>query len=607
MFQSYDVKTDKSYGTKHVPLLRAEMQDMGLDAFVIPHSDEYQNEYLPACGERLKWITGFSGSAGSAIVATGKAVVFVDGRYTIQVRSQVDGEIFDFCHLVTEPPHEWIAKNISSGSKVGYDPWLHTIDGVKTLMSACAKAGAELVPCATNPLDACWKERPDKPLADIIPHPLEFSGTTSEEKRQQIGKIIGERGSDAVVIATPASIAWVLNIRGGDVSHTPLPLSRVVVNSDGAADFYVDKRKLTNGLAAHLGNAVTIYEEDDLSRGLEDLGKANKTVEVDPQGAPAWVFEQLTNAGAKIVRKGDPCVLPKAMKNSTERDGARSAHIRDGSAMVKFLCWLENAAPKGGIDEITAAKKLESFRTEDVNLRDISFTTISASGPNAAFPHYSVDTTSNRPLEKGVIYLVDSGGQYPNGTTDITRTVIVGEPSAEMKDRFTRVLKGHIGLSACRFPEGTAGAQLDVLARHALWQAGLNYDHGTGHGVGSYLGVHEGPHNISGHPKAMEAPLKEGMIVSNEPGYYKEGHYGIRIENLIMVTAPEAIDGGDRPMHRFETLTLCPIDLNLVDKEIMSKSEIEWLNAYHAQVLDVIGQLVDDETKAWLESATRAI
>lgn len=607
MFQSYDVKTDKSYGPKHIPLLRAKMKDMGLDVFFIPHADEYQNEYLPPCGQRLQWISGFSGSAGAAIVTADKAIIFVDGRYTIQVRQQVDDGTYEYCHLVTEPPSKWIEKNVGKGAMVGYDAWLQTVDSVNTLKKACAKVGAELLSVETNPIDACWEDRPDKPLADIIPHPVEYSGASSEEKREGLGKELEERGSDAVIVATPASIAWLLNIRGGDVSHTPLPLSRVILNADGTADYFVDKRKLTDGISAHLGNAVTVHDEDDFARGLGDLGEAGKTVEADAASAPAWVFEQLEAAGAEIVRKSDPCILPKAMKNPVEQEGARNVHIRDGAAMTKFLCWLETAAPKGGEDEISAAKKLESFRVQDEGLRDLSFTTISASGPNAAFPHYSVDVESNRPLENGVIYLVDSGGQYPQGTTDITRTVIVGEPSDEMKDRFTRVLKGHIGLSAVRFPEGTAGAQLDVLARHALWMAGLNYDHGTGHGVGSYLGVHEGPHNISGHPKAMEAALKEGMIVSNEPGYYKEGDYGIRIENLIMVTAPEEIAGGERPMHRFENLTVCPIDLNLVSVEMLSDYEREWLNAYHAEVLEKVGPLVEGEVKAWLKDATRAV
>ncbi len=607
MFQSYEIKSDKSYGTKHVPILRERLNALGLDGFIVPHADEYQNEYLPDCGERLKWISGFTGSAGAAVILMDRAAIFVDGRYTIQVRAQVDDALFEFEDLVTAPPSDWIEKNVPSGARLGYDPWLHGIEAVNQFKAAAKRAGVELVSLPANPIDESWDDRPDKPLAKINPHGTQYAGQSSEEKRLAIGEALGKRGGDAIVLAQPASIAWLLNIRGGDVSHSPLPLSRVVLNSDGTAGLFVDERKVTPALKAHLGNSITIRDEDNLAAALAELGKAGKTVEADAGTAPAWVFERLTEAGATVKRFADPCVLPRAKKNMVEREGARQAHIRDGVAVSKFLCWLETAGPTGEHDEISVAKQLEAFRCEDALLRDISFTTISAVGPNAAFPHYSVDTNSNRKLEMNGIYLVDSGGQYPDGTTDITRTVVIGAPTDEMKDRFTRVLKGHIGISSCRFPEGTAGGQLDILARHALWQAGLNFNHGTGHGVGSYLGVHEGPHSIAAHKKAMDAPLAEGMIVSNEPGYYREGHYGIRIENLILVTAPEAIDGGELPMHGFENLTLAPIDLNLVEKSIMSDSEIAWLNDYHGEVRKVIGPLVEGETKAWLEKATRAI
>lgn len=607
MFQSYEIKSDKSYGTKHVPVLRDRLKALGLDGFIVPHADEYQNEYLPACGERLKWISGFTGSAGAAVIMMDRAAIFVDGRYTIQVKAQVDHDLFEFEDLVKDPPSAWIEKNVPSGARLGYDPWLHGVDAVNQYKAAAKRAGFELVSLGTNPIDECWEGRPEKPLAKINPHGTEFAGQSSEEKRLEIGELLGKRKADAVVIAQPASIAWLLNIRGGDVSHSPLPLSRVVLNSDGTAGLFVDEHKVTPALKAHLGNSITIRNEEDLGDTLVELGKAGKTVEADAATAPAWVFERLKDAGATVKRVSDPCVLPRAKKNKVERQGARQAHIRDGVAMTKFLCWLENTGPSGEHDEISVAKKLEEFRCESAELKDISFTTISAVGPNAAFPHYSVDTSSNRKLEMNGIYLVDSGGQYPDGTTDITRTVVIGTPSGEMKDRFTRVLKGHIGISSCRFPAGTAGGQLDILARHALWQAGFNFNHGTGHGVGSYLGVHEGPHSIAAHKKAMDAPLAEGMIVSNEPGYYKEGHYGIRIENLILVTAAEVIDGGDAPMHGFENLTLCPIDLNLVDKAIMSDEEIAWLNDYHAEVRKVIGPLVEGQVKAWLENATRAI
>ncbi len=607
MYQSYNIKSDKTFGQRHLPLLRQELKNQGLDGFVIPHDDEYKNEYLPDCSERLRWITGFSGSAGFAVVLTSKAAVFADGRYTIQVNEQVDSDLFEICHYIKYPPHEWLAKNLWDDAKLGYDPWLHTVDSVEQMQKVCEKAGATLVACERNPLDTVWEDRPNKPLTQMKPHPTEVSGESTESKRVRIGEQLSDKGSDAVAITFPASIAWLFNVRGGDVAHTPVSLAQALLHKDGTADLFVDPRKVTKEVEAHLGNSVSIRPEEELKVALETLGSDGKIVEVDPSNAPSWFFDRLKGAGASVRKALDPCIYPRAQKNETEREGARQAHIQDGAAMAKFLHWLSIKAPKGELDEIKAAKKLEEIRIANGMLEDISFTTISGAGPNAALPHYSVNVESNLPIKIDSIYLVDSGGQYLSGTTDITRTIVVGSPTDEMKDRFTRVLKGHIGISACRFPSGTSGLHIDVLARHAMWQAGLDYDHGTGHGVGSYLGVHEGPQSISRSPKSATAPLKEGMILSNEPGYYKQGEYGIRIENLLLVTPLQEIEGGERPMHGFEVLTFCPIDLNLVDVDLLSLFEKHWLNKYHEEVSQKISPLVEGEVKDWLKAATSPI
>lgn len=606
MYQSFDVKSDKSYGQKHVPVLRAELKDRGLDGFFIPHADEYQNEYLPSFGERLCWATGFSGSAGTAIILSDRAVLFVDGRYTIQSREQVDADLFEFAHLVTDPPLKWIEKNLPSGAKLGYDPWLHTVEQVDDMKKACKKAGGELVACETSPIDTCWEDQPQKPLAQVVPHDVKFAGESSEAKRIKLGEDLKEKKLDAYVVTKPESVAWLLNVRGGDVSHTPLPLSRVILHADGQADFFVDSRKVSSDLERHLGNAITVHEEAEFGASLHALGSRQARVGIDAAAAPAWVFDQLEAANATTVRSSDPCVLPRSCKNEVEQEGMRQAHVRDGVAMAKFLAWMSVEAPKGELTEISAAQHLEGIRNSAPELTDLSFGTISASGPNAALPHYSVTEESNRRIELNSIYLVDSGGQYKDGTTDITRTIVVGTPTDEMKDRFTRVLKGHIGISDARFPEGTMGGQLDVLARTALWKAGLNYDHGTGHGVGSYLGVHEGPQSIAPGPRGVAHALKSGMILSNEPGYYKEGDYGIRIENLLLVTPLQDI-GGDRPMHGFEPMTFAPIDLNLVVPSLLTEDERAWLNDYHAKVWEKVSPFVDEATKAWLKDATREV
>ncbi len=590
-------------------LLRAELARRELDGFLVPHADEHQGEYLPPRSHRLAWLTGFTGSAGLAVVLSDGAVIFVDGRYTLQVRDQVDAALFQPRHLIDQPPHSWLEENLSDGLRLGYDPWLHTRDQVASLEQAAAKAGAVLVPCPDNPLDHVWADQPPPPIAPIEPHQDVYAGRTSAEKRLALGQELAGKGAHSAVLTLPDSIAWLLNLRGADVSHTPLPLSFALLAADGTVDWFVDRRKLAPGLEAHLGNGVALHPPEALGEKLDGLGSAAGPVLADPATAAAWIFQRLEASGARVIEGADPCQLPKAKKNPVELDGIRAAHRRDGAALTGFLAWLDRtAAPragKDGVSEIEAMDKLAWFRRQDPLFRDLSFDTIAGSGPNGAIVHYRVTEASNRRLDRGELFLVDSGAQYPDGTTDVTRTVAIDGPSQEMRERFTLVLKGHIALATQRFPRGTTGSQLDTLARAALWQAGLDYDHGTGHGVGHYLGVHEGPQRISKAPNKV--PLEPGMVVSNEPGYYKTGAYGIRIENLVTVVESERRDGEERDMLCFETLTLAPIDLNLVEPSLLTPRETAWLDGYHARVHETLGPLVDAETAAWLEQATRAV
>ena len=585
--------------------LKAELERRGLTGFIVPLTDEYRGEYLPKRAQRLTWLTGFTGSAGLAIVLTERAAVWSDGRYTLQLRAQVDQRLFELHHLVETPPTEWLARSLSPGARVGYDPWLHTIDGVAKLKEACGQAGAELVACGDNPIDAVWTDLPPAPLAPAVPHDARYAGEDSSAKRARIAAELPRTGADTAVLTLPESVAWLLNMRGGDVPHTPLALGMALLHADARVDLFIDGRKVGPELVAHLGNAVAVRDPAEFGAELERLGRNRRTVLADPQSAPAWVFDRLEAAGAVVRRGDDPCLLPKACKNPVELAGARAAHVRDGTAMARFLRWLAQTAPGGGVDEIAAAAKLEDFRRQNQLIQDLSFTTISGAGPNGAIVHYRVTPASNRCLEPGQLYLIDSGAQYLDGTTDITRTVAIGAPTAEMRDRFTRVLKGHIAIATARFPAGTSGQQLDVLARRPLWDAGLDYDHGTGHGVGSYLGVHEGPQRIAKAGSAVA--LKPGMIVSNEPGYYKPGAYGIRIENLVVVTALPDLAGAEKPMLGFETLTRAPIDLALVEPSLMTSAEIAWLDTYHAEVRQVLTPLVDSDTAAWLAEATRPL
>jgi Xaa-Pro aminopeptidase len=596
------------YGAR-LALLRAELERRELDGFLVPHADEHQGEYLPPRSHRLAWITGFTGSAGLAVVLSDRAVIFVDGRYTLQVRDQVDQALFEPRHLIDQPPRAWLEENLSDGLKLGYDPWLHTRDQVASLEKAAAKAGAQLIPCPDNPLDHVWADQPPPPIAPIEPHQNGYAGRNSAEKRLELGQVLSGKGAQSAVLTLPDSIAWLLNLRGADVSHTPLPLSFALLAADGTVDWFVDRRKLAPGLEAHLGNGVALHPPEALGERLDGLGAAGGAVLADPATAAAWIFQRLEASGARVVEGADPCQLPKAKKNSVELDGIRAAHRRDGAALTRFLAWLDQtAAPRAGEDgvsEIEAQDKLAWFRRQDPAFRDLSFDTIAGSGPNGAIVHYRVTEASNRRLGRGELFLVDSGAQYPDGTTDVTRTVAIDRPIQEMRERFTLVLKGHIALAVQRFPRGTTGSQLDTLARAALWQAGLDFDHGTGHGVGHYLGVHEGPQRISKAPNKV--PLEPGMVISNEPGYYKTGAYGIRIENLVTVVESPRGDGEERDMLCFETLTLAPIDLNLIEPSLLTPRETAWLDGYHVRVRGTLGPLVDPETAAWLEHATRAV
>ncbi|MBA4804736.1 MAG: aminopeptidase P family protein [Brevundimonas sp.] len=597
MRQTFDEVTDPSFGARHLPRVRAKMAEQGLDGLLVPHEDEHQNEYLPAANDRLAWVTGFTGSAGAGVVLTDRAAVFADGRYTVQVRAQVDPAQFEIHGLEDEGLARWL-ETVPAGAVIGYDPRLHSPDSLTALRRAVAKAGAALRPVETNPVDLAWgDERPAQPAAPVVPHEDRYSGESSADKRARIGRSIADKGADAAVLTAPSSIAWLFNIRGGDVIRTPLPLAQAVVEADGSARLFLDPRKVTNELPGWLGDAVSLEAPEALEGALGDL--KGRRVLVDPAQSSAWYFDRLEDAGADVVRGMDPCTLPRACKNPVEIEGARQAHIRDGAALSRFLHWVDTTAQETLPDEREIAETLERFREETGALKDLSFDTIAGAGPNGALPHYKPVTRTIRRIEKGSLLLVDGGGQYLDGTTDVTRTMAVGEPSADQRRMFTLVLKGHIAMATVRFPAGTTGHQLDALARLPMWMQGFDYDHGTGHGVGSYLGVHEGPQRIA---KAVNSqPLLTGMILSNEPGYYREGHWGIRIETLQVVTPPEPVPGGERPMHGFEQLTLAPLDRRLIDVDLLTPGERAYVDAYHAETLAKVGPLLDDEVRAWLE------
>jgi Xaa-Pro aminopeptidase len=578
--------------SERLAAVRAAIAEQDLAGFLVPRGDEHLGEYVPPSGERLAWLTGFTGSAGLAAVLTGHAAVWSDGRYVLQLASQTDGALWERLHLTDTPPAPWIAARIGTGT-LGYDPWLHSEEGLRPFR----EAGIALRAVSRNPLDVCWLDRPAPPAGPAVPHDVAFAGVSSAEKRAQIGEALRAAGQDAAVIGDPASIAWLLNIRGSDVEGTPFALGFCVAHADGDVDLFMDSGKLPAETRVWLGNGVAVAERAALPDALARL--SGKRVRVDQVGTAAWFGERLREAGAVVVPGSDPCLLPKARKNQVEQQGARAAHGRDAVALCRFLHWVRGAA--GQETEISVSEQLVNFRADAEHFRGASFTSIAGAGEHGAIIHYHPTPESDRSLRHNEVFLIDSGGQYLDGTTDVTRTIWIGpdEAPAAVKDRFTRVLKGHIAIANAVFPEGTAGVRLDAFARAALWQAGLDYDHGTGHGVGSYLSVHEGPASIS--PHLRPAGITEGMILSNEPGFYLPGAYGIRIENLML--AHRADVDSEKPFLRFETLTLAPIDRALIEPALLRQDEVDWVDEYHARVLREVGPRVPGETAAWLTEA----
>jgi Xaa-Pro aminopeptidase len=589
--------------------LRVQLKKDQLDGFVVPICDEHMSEYVGEYAQRLGWLTGFGGSAGNAVVLSEEAAIFTDGRYTLQVREQVDGNHWQYVGVPETSIAAWLKEHAPQGARIGYDPWVHTKGWVESATKALQAKGAELVPVTHNPIDAVWADQPGKSNAKLIVHADQYAGQNSAEKRAQIAEWLTAKGLDSTVISALDSVAWLLNVRGADVSRTPVALSFVLAHADGTADMFVAPEKISDEVRTHLGNAVRLRAPEEFSPALRAM--AGKKIAVDPDRAVAAIFNALRDGGATIVETRDPTILPKAKKNPVEQAGHRAAQARDGAALSRFLHWMSETAHQGGLTELSAAAKLQDFRAATGMLKDLSFDTISATGPNGAHCHYKVDEASNRAIEPNSIYLVDSGGQYLDGTTDVTRTIWIGtpdglgSPTAEMKDRYTRVLKGHIALALATFPEGTRGAQLDSLARAPLWSAGLDYAHGTGHGVGSFLAVHEGPQRIAkftGSQAGTDEPLLPGMILSNEPGYYKAGEYGIRIENLVLVEERK-IAGAEGRYFGFENLTWAPIDATLVDMSLLNRDELRWWDEYHAQVMEIVGPQLDGSAKSWLEAA----
>ncbi|MFL4468190.1 aminopeptidase P family protein [Brucella melitensis] len=580
------------------------MAELGLDGFLVPRADEHQGEYVPPHAQRLGWLTGFTGSAGAALVLKNSAYIFVDGRYELQVRAQTDGKVFSYESLVSNPPASWLAEN-GKGLTIGFDPWLHTIYEAEALRNALEKQGGQLIPVETNLVDAVWDDQPEAPAAEVTIQPARFSGHEAKDKISEMKAAVAASGASATVLTDPSSVAWVFNIRGKDVSNTPLPLSFAIIPAQGEPELFIDERKLAIEPRAYLTQLAKLSAPADLEGHLGARAARGEAILLDPVLAAEKLRLIVTSAGGSVIEGKDPARIPRAIKNKAELDGSRAAHERDGVAMVNFLSWIDAQKP-GTIDEISAAKKLEESRANagrdfQMPLEDISFDTISGAGPNGAIIHYRVNTDTNRTLQDGELYLVDSGAQYRDGTTDITRTVPIGRIDPETVKAFTLVLKGVIAITTARFPKGTRGQDIDILARIALWKHGFDYAHGTGHGVGSYLSVHEGPQSIS-RKGAQE--LLPGMILSNEPGYYKPGAFGIRIENLIIVTEPEVLPGGDIPMMGFETLTFCPIDRRLVDKALLTQEELDWLNTYHAKVRAKLSGHLGDAERKWLEAAT---
>jgi Xaa-Pro aminopeptidase len=599
MYQDFDEEERGGSTRARISALRRALKARELSGFLVPHGDEHQ-----AGPERLSWLTGFTGSAGTAIVLEKNAALFVDGRYTLQGREQADAKIFEVLVSPEVKPSHWIAEKLPKGSILGYDPKLHTVREIERLNETLGKSGITLQAVEINPIDRLWKKRPKSGGAAIVAHGMEFAGERPEDKIGKIRATLLDDKADALLLTQLDSIAWLFNIRGGDVRHAPVPDAFAIVPAEGRPILFVDPAKAGSNVRGHLEDFVDIAPPKALEAKFAELGQRGARIRLDPETTPIRFAQASKDAGAKIVPGSDPCTLPKAIKNATEIEGARAAHVRDGIAMARFLAWLDDHVGTGRLDEVSAAMKLESFRRETGQLKDISFDTISAVGPNGAIVHYRPTNKSKLPLEGNTLYLIDSGGQYPDGTTDVTRTIAIGKPTPEMRHHYTLVLKGHVAIATARFPKGTRGQDLDPLARRALWQEGLDYDHGTGHGVGSYLYVHEGPQRLS---KLGSVALEPGMVLSNEPGLYREGEYGIRLENLVLVTPPAPIKGGSREMLGFETLTLVPFDRRLIDTSMLTREEKAWLDAYHAEVRRKIEPLLKSDDRPWLRHATAPI
>ncbi len=600
IFQSFDDALASRPPPDRLEALRAQFQHRGFEGVLIPRADEHQNEYVPDSAGRLAWLTGFTGSAGLAIVLKHEAAIFVDGRYALQVRNEVDAKAFTPFNSAETSPERWIEDNFRPAWRLAYDPWLHTPAQIARFEKAVKNAGGALTPLRNNPVDMIWLDRPQPPRGEVGLHPPRFSGEPADAKIARVKKALGR--ADALVVSDPHAIAWLLNMRGGDLRHTPVALCFALVPAEGRPSLYIDARKLPATVRDSLSKHVSIELPTAIVEDLEKLGRQKKRVRFDAATTPMRLVQAVENNGGDPDIGADPIVLMKARKNAVELGGSRAAHLRDGVAFVRFLAWFEPQARRGKLTEIDVVKALESFRRETNKLKDVSFPTISGSGPNAAIVHYRVTEKSNRAIAPG-LFLLDSGAQYEDGTTDITRTLAVGKPTPDMRDRFTRVLKGHIAIATAVFPAGASGSQIDSFARKSLWDAGLDYAHGTGHGVGSYLSVHEGPQSIS---RLGATPLEEGMILSNEPGYYKAKHWGVRIENLVVVV-PRKIKGAERKMLGFDTLTLAPIDRRLVEVKLMTPEELAWLDAYHARVRKALSPLLDKELKAWLADATKPL
>ncbi|WP_331371608.1 aminopeptidase P family protein [Sinorhizobium chiapasense] len=609
MFQSFEVTSTPQFGKERTAALRAAFPALGIDGFLVPRADEFQGEYVPASSERLSWLTGFTGSAGVALITQREAIVFVDGRYVTQLKEQVDGSVFTGGDLIGEPPHVWLQGHAPKGFRLGIDPWLHTGAEVLKLQKALAAIGGTLVFLDHNPLDKIWTARPAAPLGRVTIQPIEHAGQLAKDKIAAIAAGLEKAKAAAVVLTDPSSVAWTFNIRGSDVPHTPHPLARAIIHANGRAEIFLDKRKTGIEQEAYLTQLADIAAPATFEDRLVALAATGAAIMIDPDLASFAIGELIRAKGGSVVGAVDPARLPRARKNAAEIQGSLRAHLQDGAAMVEFLAWLDQTEP-GSVTEIAATERLEAVRATvgermQNPLKDISFDTIAGAGSHAAIMHYRVTTDTDRTIEPGTMFLIDSGAQYINGTTDITRTVAIGAVPDEQKRFFTLVLKGMIAISTARFPKGSRGVDLDPLARIALWKAGADYAHGTGHGVGSYLSVHEGPQRIA---RLSTQELLPGMILSNEPGYYRPGAFGIRIENLVVVREAAEIEGGDLPMHGFDTLTYCPIDRRLVLASLLTDEELAWLNAYHAETREKLMPLIaSDETRRWLEAATEAI